>query len=37
MNPFSYGGVVGNRQFCNRTQELADLTETMRSRGRCFL
>jgi hypothetical protein len=37
MNPFTYGGVVGNGEFCNRTQELADLTETMRSRGRCFL
>jgi len=37
MNPFAYGGVVGNGEFCNRTQELADLTETMRSRGRCFL
>ena len=37
MNPFTYGGVVGNGEFCNRTQELADLTETMLSRGRCFL
>ncbi len=37
MNPFTYGGVVGNDEFCNRTQELADLSETMRSGGRCFL
>lgn len=37
MNPFTYGGVVGNDEFCNRTQELADLTETMKSSGRCFV
>jgi hypothetical protein len=37
MNPFSYGGVVGNGEFCNRTRELADLTETMKSAGRCFV
>ncbi len=37
MNPFSYGGVVGNGEFCNRVQELADLTETMKSSGRCFV
>ncbi len=37
MNPFTYGGVVGNGEFCNRTQELADLTETMKSSGRCFV
>lgn len=36
-NPFSYGGVVGNGEFCNRTTELADLTEVMRSAGRCFV
>lgn len=37
MNPFTYGGVVGNGEFCNRTEELADLTETMKSSGRCFV
>lgn len=37
MNPFTYGGVVGNGEFCNRVQELADLTETMKSSGRCFV
>lgn len=37
INPFTYGGVVGNGEFCNRTQELADLSETMRSCGRCFV
>ncbi len=37
MNPFSYGGVVGNGEFCNRVEELADLTETMKSSGRCFV
>lgn len=36
-NPFSYGGIVGNGEFCNRSTELADLTETMRSAGRCFV
>ena len=36
-NPFTYGGVVGNGEFCNRTQELADLSETMQSCGRCFV
>lgn len=37
VNPFSYGGVVGNGAFCNRNQELADLTGVMRSAGRCFV
>jgi len=37
VNPFTYGGVVGNGDFCNRKQEIADLSETMRSAGRCFL
>lgn len=36
-NPFTYGGVVGDGEFCNRTEELADLAETMRSCGRCFV
>lgn len=36
-NPFSYGGVVGNGDFCNRKQELVDLTELMKSSGRCFV
>jgi hypothetical protein len=36
-NPFSYGGVVGNGEFCNRVQELADLTGTIESAGRCFV
>ncbi len=37
MNPFSYGGIVGNGAFCNRSKELGDLTETMKSAGRCFV
>ncbi|MEZ6133959.1 MAG: hypothetical protein R3C53_03515 [Pirellulaceae bacterium] len=37
MNPFSYGGIVGNSAFCNRLRELRDLTETMKSAGRCFV
>lgn len=37
MNPFSYGGIVGNGEFCNRSRELADLTGTMKSAGRCFV
>ncbi|TWU02816.1 AAA family ATPase [Stieleria varia] len=37
MNPFSYGGIVGNGAFCNRSQELGELTETMQSAGRCFV
>lgn len=36
-NPFSYGGVVGNGEFCNRAKELSDLTETVASAGRCFV
>lgn len=36
-NPFSYGGVVGNGEFCNRVQELADLTDLISSAGRCFV
>ena len=36
-NPFIYGGVVGNGEFRNRSRELADLTEIMRSAGRCFV
>lgn len=37
INPFSYGGVVGNGEFCNRDQELVDLNSVMRSAGRCFV
>ena len=37
VNPFSYGGIVGNGAFCNRSRELRDLTETMKSAGRCFV
>ncbi len=37
MNPFSYGGIVGNGEFCNRSRELTDLAETMTSAGRCFV
>lgn len=36
-NPFAYGGVVGNGEFCNRNRELSDLDEIIRSKGRCFL
>ena len=36
-NPFSFGGIVGESRFCNRTQELRDLTEMMASAGRCFV
>ena len=36
-NPFSYGGVVGNGEFCNRAQELSDLTDLISSAGRCFV
>ena len=36
-NPFAYGGVVAGGEFCNRTTELSDLIETMRSAGRCFV
>ncbi|WP_168566043.1 AAA family ATPase [Crateriforma spongiae] len=37
VNPFSYGGIVGNGAFCNRTRELADLTDMMKSAGRSFV
>ena len=36
-NPFSYGGVVGNGEFCNRAQEMGDLTDLISSAGRCFV
>ena len=36
-NPFSFGGIVGDAGFCNRTRELRDLTEIMTSAGRCFV
>lgn len=36
-NPFTYGGVVGNGAFCNRAEEIEDLTQMMRASGRCFV
>ena len=37
VNPFRYGGVVGEEAFCNRTQELADLLRAMENDERLFL
>ncbi len=36
-NPFRYGGVVGERAFCDRKQELADLLRAMENGERLFL
>ena len=36
-NPFKYGGVVGKAAFCNRKQELADLSRAMENGDRLFL
>ena len=36
-NPFQYGGVVGKDAFCNRKQELADLTRAIENGERLFL
>ena len=36
-NPFFYGGIAGNGSFCNRKQELNDLTDMLVSGSRCFL
>lgn len=36
-NPFKYGGVVGKTAFCNRKQELADLSRAMENGDRLFL
>jgi|GEM_PF-7065743 len=36
-NPFEYGGVVGERAFCNRAEELEDLRRTVDNAGRLFL
>jgi len=37
VNPFRYGGVVGEEAFCNRKQELADLLRAMENDERLFL
>ena len=36
-NPFKYGGIVGKASFCNRKQELTDLTRAMENGDRLFL
>jgi len=36
-NPFQYGGIVEGAAFCNRKQELADLTAAMESSAKLFL
>ena len=37
VNPFKYGGIVGADAFCNRTQELKDLSRAMQNGDRLFL
>jgi hypothetical protein len=37
LNPFHYGGVVGEEAFCNRKQELADLRRAMENGERLFI
>jgi hypothetical protein len=36
-NPFKYAGVVGKTAFCNRKQELSDLSRAMQNGDRLFL
>ncbi len=36
-NPFSYGGIVRDRQFCNRVTELRELTRAARNGERLFI
>ena len=36
-NPFEYGGVVDQRSFCNRVEELSDLRRTIDNADRLFL
>jgi hypothetical protein len=36
-NPFEYGGVVGGTAFCNRKQEVTDLTRAMANSEKLFL
>ena len=37
INPFKYGGAVGPEAFCNRAQELHDLTRAATNAERLFL
>jgi len=37
INPFQYGGVVGQDAFCNRKQELADLLRAMENGEKLFV
>ncbi|MBN2071723.1 MAG: ATP-binding protein [Candidatus Krumholzibacteriota bacterium] len=37
VNPFKYGGVVGNGSFCNRVKEIADLKRAMENGDRLFI
>lgn len=36
-NPFEYGGIVGESSFCNRTQELADLSRAAQNGDRLLV
>ncbi len=36
-NPFSYGGIVAGKSFCNRTRELKDLTRAADNGERLFI
>lgn len=37
LNPFQYGGIVGPEAFCNREQELKDLTRACENGDRLFV
>ncbi len=37
INPFQYGGVVGEDAFCNRERELADIMRAMENGSRLFV
>ncbi len=36
-NPFSYGGIVSDRQFCNRVTELRELVRAAKNKERLFI
>ena len=37
VNPFQYGGMVGPDAFCNRTEELRELTRAATNAERLFV
>jgi len=37
MNPFTYGGIVEGKDFCNRTREFEEITRAMKNGERLFV